>query len=301
VKPVIDMWAPFLPLAEVGEHLAEHFPEPMLGYLRVFWKQPATRETVRELVAGRSLDEDVVMKALDDAGIERSLITGFDETSSAGSVTMPNELVAQISERHPGRFIPFCGVDVFRGMDAVREMEHWIRDRGFKGLSLRPFMIDLPADDRHYYPFYAKCVELDVPLSIHTSANWTTGRVNELGHPRYIDTVATHFPELKIVMSHAGYPWVLDAVLLVWKHQNVYLELAAHRPKYFARSGTGWEPLLRYGPTTIRHKVLYGSGWFLMGRPPAELITEVRELPVDEDVLEDWLYNNAAALLGIKG
>ena len=205
------------------------------------------------------------------SGIERSLITGFDEASTAGSVTMPNELVAEIAERHPGRFIPFCGVDIFKGMDAIREMEHWIRDREFAGLSLRPFMIDLPADDRHYYPFYAKCVELGVPLSIHTSANWTTGRVNELGHPRHLDTVATHFPELVIVMSHAGYPWVLDACLLAWKHENVYLELAAHRPKYMARTGTGWEPLLRYGATTIRHKVLYGSGWFLMGRPPAEV------------------------------
>jgi len=295
---VIDMWAPFLPLPEVGAHLAEHFPEPMLGYLRVFWKKPATRDTARALVAGQALDEDVVMKALADAGIERSLITGFDETSTAGSVTMPNELVAEIAERYPGRFIPFCGVDILDGMDAVRKMEHWITERGFMGLSLRPFMIDLPADDRHYYPFYAKCVELGVPLSIHTSANWTTGRVNELGHPRYIDAVATYFPELKIVMSHAGYPWVLDACLLAWKHENVYLELAAHRPKYFARPGTGWEPLLRYGPTTIRDKVLYGSGWFLMGRPPGELVAEMWELPIPEDVLDDWMYGNAARLLG---
>ena len=296
---VIDMWAPFLPLPEVGAHLAEHFPEPMLGYLRVFWKKPATRDTARALVAGQALDEDVVMKALADAGIERSLITGFDETSTAGSVTMPNELVAEIAERHPGRFIPFCGVDILDGMAAVRKMEHWITERGFMGLSLRPFMIDLPADDRHYYPFYAKCVELGVPLSIHTSANWTTGRVNELGHPRYIDAVATHFPELKIVMSHAGYPWVLDACLLAWKHENVYLELAAHRPKYFARPGTGWEPLLRYGPTTIRDKVLYGSGWFLMGRPPGELVAEMWELPIPEDVLDDWMYGNAARLFGL--
>ena len=135
-----------------------------------------------------------------------------------------------------------------------------------------------------------------MPLSIHTSANWTTGRVNELGHPRYLDTVATHFPELVIVMSHAGYPWILDACLLAWKHENVYVELAAHRPKYMARPGTGWEPLFTYGTTTIRNKVLYGSGWFLMGRSPAELVAELRELPVDDDVLDDWLSTNAARL-----
>ena len=100
---VIDMWAPFLPLPEVSAHFAEHFPEPMLGYLKVFWKQPATMDTVRQMQSGRTLSEDDVMKTLDDAGIERSLITGFDETSTAGTVTLPNELVAQIAERRPGR------------------------------------------------------------------------------------------------------------------------------------------------------------------------------------------------------
>jgi predicted TIM-barrel fold metal-dependent hydrolase len=297
----IDMWAPVLPLPEVGRHIAESFPDQMLGYLRVFRKQRPDQEGIRQLVESVQFEEPDVLAALDEAGIARSLITGFDEGTSAGKTFIPNELVAPVAERHPDRFIPFAGVDILKGMDAIRELEHWIRDRGFKGLSLRPFMIGLPADDRHYYPFYAKCVELGIPLSIHTSANWTTVAVNDLGHPRHIDQVAADFPELTIVMSHAGYPWVLEAVLLAWKYENVYLELAAHRPKYFARPGTGWEPLMRFGPTTIQDKVLFGSGWFLLARPPAELLAEFRALPVPPEILDKWLYGNAAALFGIDG
>jgi predicted TIM-barrel fold metal-dependent hydrolase len=244
------------------------------------------------------MTDDQVIGLLDQAGISRSLITGFDEWSSVHETFIPNDLVAGLAERHPDRYIPFAGIDVGKGMEGVRELEHLVNDRGFRGLSLRPFMIGLPADDRRYYPLYAKCVELGVPLSIHTSANWTTVAANDLGHPRHIDVVAADFPELDIIMSHAGYPWVLEAVLLAWKYPNVYLELAAHRPRYIAAPGTGWEPLLRFGPRTIRDKVMFGTGWFLLGRPPGQVLDEFRELPVAEDVMELWLHGNAERLLG---
>src|SRR5881628_72238 len=162
--PVIDMWAPILPVPEVMCYTADNFPDAMLGYLRVFYKTEPTQDAFRARAGAIATPLDDVLAALDAAGIARTLIAGADE---------------------------------LRGKAAVAELEHWIRERRFRGLSLRPFMIGLPADDRHCYPFYAKCVELGVPLSIHTSANWTTTAVNDLGHPRHIDVVARDFPELK--------------------------------------------------------------------------------------------------------
>ena len=90
----------------------------------------------------------------------------------------------------------------------------------------------------------------------------------------------------------------LESVLLAWKYPNVYLELAAHRPKYLADLGTGWEPLLRFGQSTIADKVLFGTGWFLLGRSPGELLAEFRTLPVKPEVMERWLYGNAERVLG---
>jgi predicted TIM-barrel fold metal-dependent hydrolase len=298
---VIDMWAPILPVPELMAHLRDNFPDLMLGYLRVFWKTAPTQEALRPYVASGARPLADVVAAIDAAGIGRTLVTGFDEASTAGRTFVPNEIVAGIAAAHPDRFIPFAGVDIMRGRHALAELEHWVRDRGFRGLSLRPFMIGLPADDRHYYPFYAKCVELGVPLSIHTSANWTTGAVNDLGHPRHLDPVARDFPELRIVMSHAGYPWVLEAVLLAWKYPHVYLELAAHRPRYLAEPGTGWEPLLRFGQSTVADKVLFGTGWFLLGRPPAAIVDEFRALPVKPAVMERWLSGNAERLFADLG
>jgi predicted TIM-barrel fold metal-dependent hydrolase len=298
---VIDLWAPIVPSREILAHASEHFPDAMLGYLRVFFGETPTLEGVRRLFAALGRDDDAILADLDEAGVERALVTGFDETRTAGSCFVTNESVATFAARHPERVIPFCGADVMRGVDAVRQVEHWVRERGFRGLSLRPFMIGLPADDRHYYPFYEKCVELGVPVSVHASANWTSTRPSELGHPRAFDRVACDFPELRLILSHAGYPWVLEACLLAWKHPNLYLELAAHRPRYFTAPGAGWEPLLRYGQTTIQDKILYGTGSFLLGRRPSELVAEMRALPVKATVLEKWLYGNAARLLGLEG
>ena len=295
--PVIDMWTPIVPAREIMAHVAEHFPEPMLGYLRVFFKQEPSLETFRNAARALARDDAEVLASLDEANVRHALITGFDEATTSGDTFVANEPIACVAERNPDRFIPFVGVDIMRGRESVRALEYWVRERGFKGLSLRPFMIGLPASDRHYYPFYEKCVELDIPLSIHASANWTTVRPSDLGHPRHFDVAACDFPELKLILSHGGYPWVLEACLLAWKHPNLYLELAAHRPRYFTAPGAGWEPLLRYGQTTIQDKVLYGSGAFLLGRSPAELLREFRELPIKPEVMEKWLWRNAARLL----
>ena len=117
---MIDMWAPIVPTRAVMEYVSAHFPREMAGYLRVFFKQQPEPEQFANVAKAFGRDEDEVISLLDDAGIERSLITGFDEYSSVHETFIPNELVADLAERHPGRFVPFAGIDLLKGMDAVR-------------------------------------------------------------------------------------------------------------------------------------------------------------------------------------
>ncbi len=58
--------------------------------------------------------------------------------------------------------------------------------------------------------------------------------------------------------------------------------------------------MLRYGQTTIQDKVLYGTGAFLLGRSPAELVGEFSALPIKPEVMEKWRWRNAARLLGLE-
>ena len=298
VIPVIDMWSPVVPSREIIDHMAGNFPVEQLQYLEVFTKRRISDEEFAAYAGGLARTDDELLASLEEAGISQSLVTGFDEKSTCGRTFVTNEAVAALVARHPARFIPFAGVDIF-GSDPVGVVRHWIRERGFRGVSLRPFMIGHPPVHAAYQPVFEVASDLGVPVSIHTSANWTRSRPSDLGHPRHLDEVACRYPDLTLIMSHAGYPWVLEACLAAWKHPNMYLELGAHRPRYFTAPGAGWEPLLRYGSTTIVDKIVYGTGAFLIGRSYKFLCDEMRALPLAPQVLEAWLWRNAARLLDL--
>lgn len=80
--PVIDMWAPFVPSAEVIDDLREGFPVELLSYFEVFTKTTISAEQFGAYAESLRRTDDQILDSLDDAGITRSLITGFDERST---------------------------------------------------------------------------------------------------------------------------------------------------------------------------------------------------------------------------
>ena len=76
---------------------------------------------------------------------------------------------------------------------------------------------------------------------------------SEPGRPVYIDEVALDFPKLKFVASHTGWPWCEELVAMAWKHENVYIDISAHRPRYLDPS------LVIFMNTRGRDNVLFGT------------------------------------------
>jgi uncharacterized protein len=71
----------------------------------------------------------------------------------------------------------------------------------------------------------ANGIELDIPVVL--TSGWAyrmPGVIMDDAAPRHIDRVATDLPELKIVMSHGGYPWVREMIIVAYRHRNVYFE-----------------------------------------------------------------------------
>jgi uncharacterized protein len=243
----------------------------------------------------RKRDEGDVQH-LDDGGLNR-LVEDMDRANIACGLLVgaENSATGRIHARYPGRFFTFVTFDPTDGMRAVREFERLVKEEGANGLRLSALYNCVPANDRRYYPLYAKAVELDVPVRIYTAMNYANDRPYDLGHPRYLDDVAVDFPELRIVAGLAGWPWVNEMVGLLRRHPNLYVDTAAHHPRYFSQPGSGWEQFLQFGNTLLQDKVMVGLSRYLFGTSFESLIEDYKNLPLKEKVIEKWLYGNAAA------
>jgi predicted TIM-barrel fold metal-dependent hydrolase len=176
-------------------------------------------------------------------------------------------------------------------MQAVRDFEHAVRDLGLRGLNLGPWLHKLRANDRRYYPLYAKAVELNVPVVLHTSSHFDPTVTMDTGNPKYLDDVCVDFPELKVIASHAGWPWILEMIAVAWRHPNVYLEISGIKARYLHRD------LVSYFDTPIlRGRVLFATDYPLLDWD--EAIADVMALPIDETTKQEILRDNAMSLLG---
>ncbi len=136
-----------------------------------------------------------------------------------------------------------------------------------------------------------------MPVWIHTSLNFVPQLPMDFGRPIYLDDVAGHFPELKIIAGHGGWPWVPEMMAVLWRHENVYADIAAINPRYLAADGSGWDTLMRYGNTILREKILFATAW-----PAQDFkngVKEVMALPLKDEVKALWLGGNAKRLLKI--
>ena len=221
----------------------------------------------------------------------KGVVTGRDAETTYGLASANPGIVA-LMERYPDKFIGFAGLDPHKGMDALAELTRMVTKHGMRGAAIDPYLARIPASHARYYPIYAKCCELDVPIVITTGpATLVRDAVMDDAHPRHIDRVAADFPDLKIVISHGCYPWVSEAVMTVHRNRNVYMDLAEYEEQPFS------EGYIQAANSLIGDKLLFASAAPFMDFQ--EQIALYKRLPFTPGVRENVMYNNAARLLGL--
>lgn len=268
--------------------LCNHFTADNIQ--RNFLENPGEVETfeaagLMDNLRGHTVEEFVAY--LDRVGVDKVLITAIQVWSrfeQRMGVATSVEEVADAAKAAPGRILGLYGINPMLRLDGVRALEQSVREHDFKGAHLHPHGYDMPPDHAYYYPFYAKCVELDIPVVI--SMGHTMDRLPiEAGRPIHLDPVALYFPELRIVCTHTGWPWVEEALALVSKHPNVYLGTSAYAPKY-------WKPeMIKFLNSWGSDKVMWGTDYPVIMHERS--LAEIDQLGLRDSSKQKLLHENA--------
>jgi predicted TIM-barrel fold metal-dependent hydrolase len=244
---------------------------------------------------GESIPDDEIpiettLAAMDAATVDIGLLSAWVGPNRRDLIT--NDEVAGWVRLHPQRFAGLATADLDRPMDAVRELRRRVRDDGFVGLRVVPWLWNAPPTDRRYYPLFAECVELAVPFCTQVGHTGPL-RPSETGRPiPYIDQVALDFPELVIVCGHVGYPWTEEMVAVARKHENVYIDTSAYTSKRLP------DELIRFMKTgTGQRKVLFGTNYPMITHQHA--LAGIEVLGLSDAARADYLRGNAERVFGI--
>ena len=164
------------------------------------WRREFLGEKIgadQETLNGLSIDAFV--EKMDRAGIDHAFLIAVKAGSSQQKIHrhISYETVAAMVKRYPKRFSGLAGVDPTEGMKGIARLEYAIKDLGFVGAHLYPHWFEMAPDANRYYPIYAKCAELDVPIQMQVGhcLRYSEERpLQSVGRPITLDTIACHFP-----------------------------------------------------------------------------------------------------------
>ncbi len=219
----------------------------------------------------------LTLTEMDRFGVERAMI----------GVGIGDRDARRALKEHPDRFFGSFEVNPNLGMEGVRALVQAHEELGIKAATAFPAGLcpQVPINDKKFYPLYAKCVELDIPICICAGV---PGPRVPMGvqEVALLDEVCWFFPDLRVVTRHGCEPWTELAVKLMLKWPNLYYSTSAFAPRHYPKA------ILDYANTRGAEKVMY-AGYFPMGLTLERIFRELPNVPFRDEVWPKFLRENA--------
>lgn len=213
-------------------------------------------------------------------------LDGFDIGACVLSIMDPShaEWVGRAHSLHPRKILPAMIVDPRQGIEEIRRVVDYHERHGVRCLRIPPFRYGVPPTDRIYWPFYVKAIELDMAVSMNVGM--PGARVpGWVQNPSYVDEVAFHFPELRIVMTHCGQPWIDEAISTLAHWDHVAMATTSVSPRYWRAD------FVQFINTRGRDKMLFGTEFPTI--PWGRARDEIEALGLRDEVLPGFFADNA--------
>jgi len=182
------------------------------------------------------------------------------------------------------------------GTSGLKELRRCIDARaGFVGLAVNGSG-SVPASDPSYDPYYKLCIEARIPVLIFVGTTGLgaglpggNGILLDSCHPRHLDWVAAHYPDLRIVAARPGWPWQAEVIAILMHKRNIWYELHGWSPKYFT-------PDLKHDiARRLQDRIMFGGDYPLYTYE--RLTTEWKAEGYKPEILDKVFYQNAEVFL----
>lgn len=196
---------------------------------------------------------------LDEQGIARVGLINYPSQDLMGFDERVNDFVSAYRDAFPSRIIAFGGMHPRLVADPRREMKRILHELRIDAIKLHPPHMLVHANayldgNDALRVLYEECQAAGRPVMVHSGTSVFPKARSKFGDPMDLDDVAVDFPELRIILAHAGRPiWMETAVHLARRHRHVYLDLSGIPPK----------SLLQYLPKleSLASKSMFGTDW----------------------------------------
>lgn len=257
------------------------------------------------LIAGQKMrllpQADTANHLLAAEPVDRTIVLGF--TSRYLGAQIPNEYIADYCREHADRMIGFAGIDPTMP-DALDQVMRVTQELGLLGLTICPAAQDFHPSDTRAMAVYERAAALRLPIIFYPGTHLSPKTKMEYARPHLLDEVARSFPNLKLVVSHLGYPWVDETLVLLGKHQNVYSDVSG----LLRRPWVAYDALVRAYQFQVIDKLLFGSDFpFTTAGECIETIYSINQtamgtnLPtIPREYLRGVVERDVLGLLGIQ-
>jgi len=251
--------------------------------------------------AGRAgISADPSDHALSAGCVDKTLVFPALDGSA---VSEGNRFVCEYVAGHSNAMVGIAAADP-TDPGCVSAAEALLEQTEFRGLVISPSTQGFHPADTRAIPLYELAQQREVPLFFHQSTRFPAQAHLEYARPSLLDEVARTYPQLRIVLSALGQPWVDEALALLGKHPYVFADLAGltRRPWQMYNS------LIQAHQFNVIDKVLFGSGFPYLQAAQAigniyrlHELTQGTNLPgVPREALRSIIERDALTVLGIS-
>ena len=189
------------------------------------------------------------------------------------------------------KYFAFAGLSI---NDPWQENEDYVNRHiiggKFSGIMLIPSFDGILVDDQKLWPMYEKCQKENIPLMVFSGGN---SKINYAeNNPIHVDNVAVAFPELKLIVGHACWPYAQEMCGVGYKRSNVYLS-----PDIYMFRSAGYHDYAMAASYHLRDRFLFATSYPQV--PMKMMVQWYKECGIRQEVWHKIFYENAAKILGL--